>query len=101
MCLIVEMILYFLVVIDNRNQAELDAEPKVDGAIHVPVTMQTVESVDKAIADGLIPQDKATPIVAYCAVGGRSGKCLERLAELGYTNLVNGINPAQMRQALG
>ena len=48
------------VVLDNRSQGELDREPKVDGAAHVPM-----DQIDSAIASGVIPQDKSTPIVAY------------------------------------
>ena len=90
-----------VVVLDNRSPDELLAEPKVDGAYHVWGTGATIANVDKAIEDGVIPSEKSTPIVAYCAVGGRSGMCLQRLAELGYTDLVNGINLAQMVEALG
>jgi rhodanese-related sulfurtransferase len=86
----------------SRGPGELEIDPKIDGAVNVSCTMASFErDVDKAIASGVIPADKSTPIVAYCAVGGRSETCLQRLAELGYTDLVNGINTDQMKKALG
>ena len=88
-------------MLDCRSQGELDSDPKVDGALHLWCTMANQDAVPKAIEEGVIPEDKTTPIVAYCAVGGRSGLCLECLRELGYLDLVNGVNLAQMRAALG
>lgn len=90
-----------VICLDCRGQAELEADPKVDGALHVWCPGGNTELVDKVIEEGLIPADKGTPIVAYCAVGDRSGRCLQRLAVLGYTDLVNGVNVQQMREALG
>eukprot|EP00948_MAST-09A_sp_MAST-9A-sp1_P004277 g4277.t1 len=91
-----------VIVVDCRSQEELVRDPKVDGALHIWCPYHARENVvNEAIESGLLPENKETPIVAYCAVGGRSGMFLEQLASLGYTDLVNGVNTTQMREALG
>lgn len=44
---------------------------------------------DDALPDWLLEVPRATPIVAYCAVGYRSSAYVERLREAGFTDIAN------------
>jgi rhodanese-related sulfurtransferase len=54
-----------------------------------------------AAAGVCLPADKAAPIVAHCGSGGRGGRAVMLLAQLGYTNAHNGGGPAHITKALG
>jgi rhodanese-related sulfurtransferase len=41
--------------------------------------------------------DKDTELVLYCLSGSRSNASMHYLRDLGFTNLVNGINKDQIR----
>ncbi len=68
-------------VIDVRTQAEWD-EGHMDGAILIPYNQ-----IKDRITE--VTKDKNAPIALYCASGGRSGRALLILKELGYKNLEN------------
>lgn len=69
------------VLVDVRTQAEYD-EKHIEGAILIPnetIGNQPVE---------LLPDKKATTLV-YCRSGNRSKQAAEKLAALGYTNVLD------------
>ena len=53
-----------------------------------------------AVKAGALPADKDTPIVCHCQSGRRAGWALEKLRELGYTNVLNGATGAAVNAAL-
>ena len=73
-------------VVDVRTPEEF-AEKHIPGAINLP---------NEEIGTAEIPQlpDKAQLILVYCRSGNRSKQASEKLAALGYTNIVEfgGIN---------
>ena len=71
------------IVIDVRSEAEF-ATGHVSGAINVPY-----DRIASSIAS-LAGVDKSHPIVVYCRSGARSAVAASILAELGYTQVVNG-----------
>lgn len=62
----------------------------VKGAINIP------PSELMAGADALKDIPKDTELVLYCLSGSRSNVSMNILREMGYTNLVNGINKRQV-----
>lgn len=74
------------IILDVRRQDEYD-EKHIPGAILVP--NETIGTKD-------IPElpDKAQMILVYCRSGNRSKQAAEKLAALGYTNIIEfgGIN---------
>jgi len=74
------------VVLDVRTVDEF-AEDHLPGAINVPV--QELGSRLGEV-DRLVASHKDTPIVVYCASGGRAGKAKTALEAEGYTRVVNG-----------
>ncbi|MDQ5886683.1 MAG: phage shock protein [Patescibacteria group bacterium] len=72
-------------IIDVREPHEYD-RGHVDGAVNIPPA--ELMSGAEALKD--IPKD--TELVLYCLSGSRSNASMTFLRQLGYTNLVNGIN---------
>ena len=74
------------ILLDVRTQAEYE-EAHIPGAICIP---------NKTIGTEEIPElpDKDQLILVYCRSGNRSKQASEKLAQLGYTNVVEfgGIN---------
>ena len=74
------------ILLDVRTQQEF-AEGHIPGAICVP---------NETIGEGEIPElpQKDQLILVYCRSGNRSKQAAEKLAQLGYTNIVEfgGIN---------
>jgi sulfur-carrier protein adenylyltransferase/sulfurtransferase len=68
-------------VIDVREQSEWDAG-HVAGATLLPLG-------EVAQRIGEVVPDRDAPLLLHCAVGGRSARASARLAEMGYTNVVN------------
>jgi rhodanese-related sulfurtransferase len=73
-------------VIDVRT-AEEYAEAHLPQAINIPVQElpNRMSEVAKLVAD-----DKARPIVVYCAAGSRAAKAKATLDAAGYSSVVNG-----------
>lgn len=69
------------VFLDVREAVEFRSG-HIAGAIHL-----SRGDIEDRIAE-VVP-DKATPIVAYCAVGHRSAIAADTLQELGYQNVVS------------
>jgi len=68
-------------VIDVRSLREFEGTA-LEGAIHLPLS-------DLEHGIGAVAPDLATPLVLYCASGGRSGMACMVLRQLGYTNVTN------------
>lgn len=73
------------IIIDVREPHEF-ASSHVAGAINLPPA---------ALMSGaslLIDAPKDTELILYCRSGARSNAAMHYLKQLGFTNLVNGIN---------
>lgn len=79
------------VIIDVREPFEY-AAGHVDGAINLPPAALMAGA--KVLAG--VPKD--AEIVLYCRSGARSNASMFYLRQLGYTNLVNGINQAHVEK---
>ena len=71
--------------IDVREPEEY-ARGHVEGAINLPPS----EVMGGAAALSDVPKD--TELVLYCVSGSRSNASMHMLKQMGFTNLVNGIN---------
>ena len=68
-------------IIDVRTKEEFD-EMHIEGAINIDV---------EDISDGVVPDvSRDTPLLLYCASGGRSGMAKHILESAGFTNVTNG-----------
>ena len=78
------------IFIDVREPFEF-ARGHVAGAINIPPAelMRGAKALDN------VPKD--TELVLYCLSGSRSNASMRYFRELGFTNLVNGINQDQVR----
>ncbi len=82
------------VFIDVREPFEF-AMGHVKGAINIP------PSKLMAGAKKLESVPKDTELVLYCLSGSRSNASMQILKDMGYTNLVNGINKSHVRAKYG
>ncbi len=82
------------VFVDVREPFEF-SQGHVPGAINVPPAELMAGA--KALED--YPKD--TQLVLYCVSGSRSNVSMNILRQLGYANLVNGINQQQVRAKYG
>lgn len=80
--------------IDVREPSEF-ARGHVTGAINMP----PAEIMRGARALNDIPKD--AELVLYCVSGSRSNASSNILKQLGYTNIVNGVNKEQVRAKYG
>lgn len=78
------------VFIDVREPFEFHTG-HVKGALNIPPTKLMKGA--KELQD--LPKD--TEIIVYCRTGSRSNVAMHILRELGYTNIVNGINKEHVR----
>ncbi len=77
------------IFIDVREPFEFNMG-HVEGAINVhPAELM-------AGAPSLNDIDKDTELILYCRSGARSNASMHYLRDMGFTNLVNGINQAQV-----
>ena len=79
------------IIIDVREPYEF-AEGHVEGAINIPPAELM------AGAKQLEGVDKDTLLILYCKTGSRSNVSIQILKQIGYTNLINGINAGQVEQ---
>lgn len=70
------------IIIDVRSEAEFTSG-HIAGALHMPHN-NIGNLIESAVSD------KNTDIVLYCARGGRAGKALKTLTDMGYTSVTNG-----------
>ena len=73
------------IFIDVREPQEFD-RGHVDGAINLPPAQIM------AGAKELLNLPKDTELILYCLSGARSNATMHLLKQMGFTNLVNGIN---------
>ncbi len=73
------------IFIDVREPQEFD-RGHVDGAINLPPAQIM------AGAKELLNIPKDTELILYCLSGARSNATMHLLKQMGFTNLVNGIN---------
>lgn len=78
------------IFIDVREPEEY-ARGHIEGALNIP----PAELLRGAPALADVPKD--TELVLYCVSGSRSNASINFLRNMGYTNLVNGINKDQVR----
>lgn len=73
------------VLLDVRT-AEEYRDGHIDGSVNLPL--------DKISAIENVVKDKSTPLYVHCLSGGRSGRAVSYLKQIGYTNVKNigGIN---------
>lgn len=69
------------VVIDVRDQDEIDDSGLIENALHIP--SGELSEDPEAFLDEL-PEDKAETIVVHCAAGVRARGAADELAELGF-----------------
>lgn len=79
------------VVIDVREPFEYQMG-HVSGALNIPPAELM------AGAKVLAGFSKDTELVLYCRTGSRSNVAIQILSNLGYTNLINGINADQVNK---
>lgn len=73
------------IIIDVREPFEYESG-HVDGAINIsPASLMSSNT-------GLEGVGKDTELVLYCRTGSRSAASIQILKQMGFTNLVNGIN---------
>lgn len=77
-------------IIDAREPEEF-ARGHVEGAINMP------PSELLAGAPQLKNTPKDTELILYCVSGSRSTASMQLLRQMGFTNLVNGINQQHVR----
>lgn len=77
------------IIIDVREPFEY-ASGHVEGAINIP------PSELMSGAQQLEDLDKNTELIVYCKTGSRSNVSIQVLKQMGFTNLVNGINAGQV-----
>ena len=77
------------VIIDVREPFEYDSG-HVKGALNIPI-----EDL-RGGASALKNLDKNTELILYCRTGGRADASIQILRQMGFTNLINGINAEHM-----
>lgn len=82
------------IFIDVREPSEF-ARGHVSGAINIPPA--DIMRGAKALTD----MAKNTELVLYCVSGSRSNASINILRQLGFTNLINGVNKEQVRAKYG
>lgn len=82
------------IFIDVREPHEF-AKGHVKGALNIP----PAELMSGAALLKDVPKD--TELVLYCLSGSRSNASMNILQQLGYTNLVNGINKEHVAATYG
>ncbi len=75
--------------VDVREPSEY-ANSHVSGAINVPVS----SIMNGAPELASVPKD--SELILYCRTGNRSSSAMHYLRQLGYSNLVDGINQQQV-----
>jgi rhodanese-related sulfurtransferase len=77
-----------VLIVDVREASEVQQTGKVSGAVHVP------RGLLEFVADPQSPSrnprfETATPVIVYCAGGGRAALAGQALKELGYGEVYN------------
>jgi len=80
-----------MIIIDVREPFEYNTG-HVDGALNIPPS----ELMSGSPLLSNIGKD--TEIVVYCKTGSRSNTSIQLLKQMGFTNLVNGINADHVKK---
>ena len=80
------------VIIDVREPSEYE-RGHVSGAFNIPSSELMAGS--KQLGD--VPKD--TQLIVYCLTGSRSNASIQILKQIGFTNLVNGINAGHVEKS--
>jgi len=80
-------------VIDVREPGEV-AGGALARAVNIP-------HASIGAAGAYLPPDRTTPIIVYCAAGGRAQAALQVLQSMGYTNVINAGGYASLRHLDG
>ncbi|AYV22671.1 MULTISPECIES: rhodanese-like domain-containing protein [Vibrio] len=86
-----QMIEQGAMVVDVRTPDEF-ADGHLANAVNYPLS-----DIDKYFAN----VDKSTPIVVYCRSGNRSGKAMDYLTSVGFSNVHNAGGLEEMREQKG
>lgn len=78
-------------IIDVREPEEFNTG-HVEGALNIP-PLELLAGTEQ-LKD--IPKD--SKIIVYCRTGSRSNSFIQILKQMGYTNLVNGINAGHVNK---
>ena len=76
------------VLLDVRDPSEVAASGRIAGAVAVPRGMLEFRA-DPASPSRHPALDPSTPVLLYCAAGGRAALAGRTLKELGYTQVFN------------
>ena len=79
------------IIIDVREPHEY-ASGHVKGALNIPPAVLISGS---SALDGI---DRETELVVYCRTGSRSNASIQILKQMGFTNLINGINAGHVEK---
>lgn len=81
------------VLVDNRSPDEIRSSGKVQykslAWVNAPGSPFDCPSLANGGAEKVLPGDKGTPIIVYCASGKRAQKAKNILEEEGYTQVLN------------
>ena len=81
------------VIVDVRSPGEFQMG-HVQGAVLLPLS--------DLMGGAPVPfEDKDTPIVVYCASGGRSSMAQALLTQMGYSRVTNGGSPQEVAAVFG
>ena len=78
------------IIIDVREPEEF-AAGHIDGALNISAN-EFLSGTNKL--DGI---DKDSEIIVYCRSGSRSNVAMQYLKQMGYHNVINGINQDQVK----
>lgn len=82
-------------VIDVRNDDEFDSG-HVAGALNIPPEKFMAKELIAELSD----VNKDEQVILYCRTGSRSNVVAHIMADLGFTNVINGINQGHVEQML-
>ncbi|KAH8066530.1 hypothetical protein JL722_977 [Aureococcus anophagefferens] len=88
-----------VVLIDCRNLDELESHGRIEDALHVPCRLADDATAAVAAAKSRLPADPSTPLLCFCAVGGRSRRVAAALRAAGYARVANGGGHADVAAA--
>ncbi len=72
------------VIVDVRDQEEIDDSGLIDGALHIP--SGDLDEDPEAFLD-VLPEDMDTTVVVHCAAGVRARGAVDELVELGFEDV--------------
>lgn len=79
-------------LIDYRGDSELKFKASLQDTISIPSNNRASAgpNTKTAVQNGLLPQNRASPLLCYCASGARAGEGAKALIAMGFSAVVNG-----------